>query len=191
MIPRFDRRVDREGVIRLGQESMVSALGIAEFGHLANHEDYLGVIKSFSSDPEKDIIEYIERDIANQALGNPDNHGRNTALSQFPDGSISLSTLFDFAPMRLADEGLLHSTRWGAMRKRHLDTNPVWLDVFKSIYPDDEAAVVRLQLEIPRFAERLPSIRNDAQNLGIREEVINLAMANCNAVAERVLATAV
>ena len=32
VIPRFDRAVEGGGVVRFGQESLVSALGVAEFG---------------------------------------------------------------------------------------------------------------------------------------------------------------
>lgn len=49
-----------------------------------------------------------KRDIANLALGNPDNHGRNK-LRKHQDGTIRLAPLFDFAPMRLAKEGIVRS----------------------------------------------------------------------------------
>lgn len=94
---RMERRFDRE--------SMVSAIGVAAYGHLANHEDYIDVLRKYSSDPYGDIAEYVKRDIANQAFGNPDNHGRNTAISKGPLGGVSIAPLYDFAPMRLAVEG--------------------------------------------------------------------------------------
>lgn len=81
MIPRFDRRVSDGTVQRLGQESLVSALGVADFGHMDKHEAYVKVLRAYSSTPYEDVLEYIKRDAASLALGNPDNHGRNTAFS--------------------------------------------------------------------------------------------------------------
>ena len=98
--------------MRLGQESLVSAIGVADFGHVGTHEAYIDVLRQYSANPFADIVEYLKRDIANLALGNPDNHGRNSALSKHQDGTIRLSPLFDFAPMRLAKEGIVRSTRW-------------------------------------------------------------------------------
>jgi serine/threonine-protein kinase HipA len=57
-------------------------------------------------------LEYVKRDILNLALGNTDNHGRNTAVIKMPDGTSALSPLFDFAPMFLDPEGIPRSSRW-------------------------------------------------------------------------------
>jgi hypothetical protein len=113
MIPRFDRKHKQGGgTVRLGQESLVSAIGVAAFGHVGTHEAYIDPLRQYSADPFADIVEYLKRDIANLALGNPDNHGRNSAFSKQQNGAIHLSPLFDFAPMRLAKEGIVRSTRW-------------------------------------------------------------------------------
>nr|WP_246703739.1 HipA domain-containing protein [Rhizobium sp. SEMIA 4085] len=68
-------------------------------------------MKQFSSDPFAGIAAYLRRDIANLAFDNLDNHGRNSALNKYSGGTIRLSPLFDFAPMRLAKEGIIRSTR--------------------------------------------------------------------------------
>jgi serine/threonine-protein kinase HipA len=126
VIPRFDRAVTSEGLQRYGQESLVSALGIAEFGYAGRHESYLKLIQEVSADPLQDTIEYLLRDIMNLAMGNPDNHGRNTALRKFPDGRIRLAPLFDFAPMRIDASSIPRSTTWDCMRPLGRDTNPDW-----------------------------------------------------------------
>ncbi len=110
IIPRFDGRREKAAEPSgLGQESLVSAIGVADFGHVGTHEAYIDVLRQYSADPFADIVEYLKRDIANLALSNPDNHGRNSALSKHQDGTIRLSPLFDFAPMRLAKEGIVRS----------------------------------------------------------------------------------
>lgn len=123
-MPRFDRSV-RDGMVLLhGQESLVSALGVAAFGHLAWHEDYLSVIRAVSDDPVADTLEYVLRDLLNASMGNPDNHGRNSALHKPATGGVRLSPLYDFAPMRLSAAGVGRSTRWRCLDGRGID--PDW-----------------------------------------------------------------
>ncbi|PWJ93764.1 MULTISPECIES: HipA domain-containing protein [Mesorhizobium] len=189
IIPRFDREVRHDAtVVRVGQESMVSAIGVADFGHLASHEDYIDVLKLYSNDPYMDIVEYVKRDIANRAFGNPDNHGRNTAMSKGPNGGATLAPLFDFAPMQLATEGIVKSTRWASMRDTHRDTSPDWAEVCRGIFPDNQENANRLLGDICGFAERLPEWRNRAAEFNIPQEVIDLAMIRCDEVASNVLA---
>ncbi|MCJ9744979.1 hypothetical protein [Neorhizobium sp. SHOUNA12A] len=49
------------------RESLVAAIGVADFGHVGTHEAYIDMPRQYSADPFADI--------ANLALGNPDNHG--------------------------------------------------------------------------------------------------------------------
>jgi len=112
-IPRFDRDRDEQGrLVRLGLESLLSAMGVCDFGVHRNHEDYVSVIRRHSSQPKLDIQEYVFRDFLNVILGNTDNHGRNTALLKGTDGSIRISPLYDFAPMVLDEEGIPRATKW-------------------------------------------------------------------------------
>ncbi len=182
IIPRFDRRIEGGNVVRLGQESMVSAANIAEFAYLGRHEDYLALLSAVSSDPFADIVEYVKREVANQALGNSDNHGRNTALSKDSDHTVRLSPLFDFAPMRLAPEGIARSTRWGVMLRTHGDHLPDWSLVAQTIFPDDATLVRRLLDELGEFATRLGKAPALAKELGAHEDVLGIAMARCDEI---------
>jgi len=120
-VPRFDRVVGPEGVQRLGLESLCSALGVAEFGHVFQHEVLCRAVAEFSTAPESDLLEYVSRDVLNLALGNSDNHARNTAFLK--DGSeVRLSPIFDLAPMELDPEGIVRASRWN--REGHL--RPDW-----------------------------------------------------------------
>lgn len=186
IIPRFDRNVVDGRLQRFGQESMVSALGVAEFGHLASHEDYIEVLRRNSDAPYSDIVEYVKRDIANRAFGNPDNHGRNTALSKGPDGSIRLSPLFDFAPMKIAAEGIARSTRWAAMRDTHRDTNPDWFEVCQAVFPEISSDAQRLLDEIGAFAQDILALE-DLDRFGIPQAVADRAAASRVEVCEGVI----
>jgi serine/threonine-protein kinase HipA len=163
VIPRFDREVSTDGLVRYGQESLISALGIAEFGVRGRHETYLKLVQEISADPLRDTIEYILRDILNLAMGNPDNHGRNTALRKFPDGTVRLSPLFDFAPMRIDASSIPRATLWECMRKSNQDSNPDWREVCLAVaspmVPAEElmealSAKEDLLRELPEIARR-------------------------------------
>ncbi|MGK9086239.1 HipA domain-containing protein [Brucella intermedia] len=188
IIPRFDRK-KREGggTVRLGQESLVAAIGVADFGHVGTHEAYIDVLRQYSDNPFADIAEYLKRDIANLALGNPDNHGRNSALSKYPDGTIRLSPLFDFAPMRLAREGIVRSTRWARMRDSGRDHLPDWKQICAELMvaAEEQKALV---VELLQFSERLRQAPALAKNMGASSEILEHAMGRCIAIADSVLA---
>lgn len=188
IIPRFDRK-KREGggTVRLGQESLVSAIGIADFGHVGTHEAYIDVLRQYSADPFSDIVEYLKRDIANLALGNPDNHGRNSALSKHQDGTIRLSPLFDFAPMRLAKEGIVRSTRWAMMRDGGRDHLPDWTRICAELMPDP-AEHSALAATLAMFAEHLRQAPAMAKEMGASADILDRAMGRCIAIADSVLA---
>ena len=173
IMPRFDREVSDGHVILHGQESMTSALGIAEFGVPKAHEEYLEVIDLYSDDPVEDRLEYLMRDVLNMAAGNPDNHGRNTAMQRPATGGVRLSPLFDFAPMRLSDAGIARQSRWRCLQGRDLDAD--WSAVCEAVACDG------LSTEDVRLAliEKLPDLRglrDTAHDLGVPGQVIDQAI---------------
>ncbi|WP_416797461.1 type II toxin-antitoxin system HipA family toxin [Ciceribacter azotifigens] len=188
IIPRFDRKKkEGGGTVRVGQESLVSAIGVADFGHVGTHEAYIDVLRQYSANPFADIVEYLKRDIANLALGNPDNHGRNSALSKHPDGTIRLSPLFDFAPMRLAKEGIVRSTRWAMMRDGGLDHLPDWERISAELVPDP-AEQRALAAALYAFAGQLRLAPGMARDMGASPEVVERAMGRCMEITDGVLA---
>lgn len=144
-------------------------------------------MRQYSANPFADIVEYLKRDIANLALGNPDNHGRNSALSKHQDGTIRLSPLFDFAPMRLAKEGIVRSTRWAMMRDGGRDHLPDWKRICAELIPDpDEQKALAAELSV--FAEYLRQTPAMAKDMGGSAEILERAMGRCIEIAESVLA---
>ncbi len=187
IIPRFDRKKkEGGGTVRLGQESLVSAIGVADFGHVGTHEAYIDVLRQYSADSFADIVEYLKRDIADLALGNPDNHGRNSALSKHEDGTIRLSPLFDFAPMRLAKEGIVRSTRWALMRDGGRDHLPDWKHICVELVPDPDEQKV-LAAALYTFAEHLSQVPDFAKDMGASSEVLERAMGRCIEITDSVL----
>ncbi len=90
-IPRFDRARRDTGILRLAQESIASLTGKAGFGVVPTHDEVCWHLVRQCTDPQIEVGEYLCRDVANLALGNKDNHARNTALQRDFDGHIALT----------------------------------------------------------------------------------------------------
>ena len=129
-IPRFDRQIINGKVERVAQESLASLSGKAGFGVKMTHNQICTLIMECCSSPKAEIFEYLKRDIANVALGNKDNHTRNTAIQRLNDGTIQLTPLFDFAPMWLHPDGIARTTRW---EKDDHGGMPIWGSVITQI----------------------------------------------------------
>ena len=129
-IPRFDRKVSDGKVERIAQESIASLGGKAGFGVRMTHNQICSLLMQCCTEPKQEIFEYLKRDLANVALGNKDNHTRNTAIQRFNNGIIQLTPLFDFAPMWLHPDGIARTTRWE--RDDH-GGMPIWHSVIEQI----------------------------------------------------------
>jgi len=116
-IPRFDRIKEDNGTLRYyGLESFYSVHGINTQGVPLSHEDNIKMILRYSSTPTTDVLEYWLRDIANQALCNLDNHGRNTSLLK-GNQSTRLSPVYDVTAMKFfKNEIITPLTRWDLTR---------------------------------------------------------------------------
>lgn len=182
-IPRFDREVVGGRVVRLGQESIVSAAGVAAFGYQASHEEYLDAIKAYCDDPAAEVTEYVLRDVLNLGLGNPDNHGRNTALQKTADGGVRLTPLYDFCPMRLDSSGIARSTTWTCMRPFNgpsRDLNPDWEKVCR-VAADGVPGLDAEDLmdTLAGKADCLRRMPELARGIGVPDAVIAGAMGFC------------
>jgi serine/threonine-protein kinase HipA len=113
LLPRFDRRWNDGREVRLGVESMYSVCGVIDSANTAlRHDQVLIELAKHVSDFKQEFIEYVRRDLFNLALGNRDNHGRNTALLKDVDGTMALAPLFDFGPSFLDARAIVRVIRW-------------------------------------------------------------------------------
>ena len=173
-IPRFDRAVTTEGVLRYGQESIASLCGLAGFGLAPSHNVALRRLAAVCSRRERDVIEYVRRDVANIALGNKDNHARNTAIQRRADGYVGLTPLFDFVPMMLHPDGIARRMRWES------DDNgaPRWASVIRQVVDTtgiEAAALTRALIEMVGPLRRL---RQRAFEIGVDEAVMDMQRAS-------------
>jgi serine/threonine-protein kinase HipA len=111
-VERFDRVVRGKQVERLGLESLYALAGIAEFGAATRKEVLAAALARFASDPPAELRELLLRDVLDVALGNTDNHGRNSSVLKDAHGRVTLSPVYDFAPMILDRSGIARVSRW-------------------------------------------------------------------------------
>lgn len=113
LIPRFDRRVEQGREVRLGVESLYSIAGVIDSATMAlRHDQVLIALARCVSDFPTECIEYVRRDLLNIALGNRDNHGRNSAILKATNGNISLAPLYDVGPAFLDARAIARVIRW-------------------------------------------------------------------------------
>lgn len=129
-IPRFDRPRSSDGrIYRLGMESLCSLAGVSDFGVPIPKESLATALARFATDPARELRELLLRDVLDVALGNTDNHARNTAVLKREDGRIELTPLYDFAPMVLDPQGIARVCRW----KAEEDGFPIWSRVAEGL----------------------------------------------------------
>jgi len=175
-VERFDRVVTDGTVRRLGLESLCSLAGVAAFGAPIRKERLVAAAAQFVSDPAGDLREFLLRDVLDVALGNTDNHARNTSVLKHADGRIALSPLYDFAPMFLDPSGIARVSRW---RDDH--GFPDWELVAEAMAPHglEPAETRRWLRHLAGDVAALPTIMSDC---GVPESVV----ASCEARIRRV-----
>lgn len=167
-IPRFDREVAGGRVARHGQESIASLCGIGGFGMAPTHNEVCRRLGEVATDPVRELVEYLKRDIANIALGNKDNHARNTAIQRRGDGTVSLTPLFDFAPMWLHPDGIARRIRWQA------DDGgaPDWASAIDQACDAARLERAPVAAGVRAMAAPLATLLADARALGIDEKFL-------------------
>lgn len=183
-IPRFDRRALDGQVQRFHQESAASVAGLAGFGIQANQFDLLRAIREVVDDPLNETIEFIQRDVLNLAMRNPDNHARNTAI-QTVDGISRITPLFDFAPMYLDPEGITRASRWyHPGTRKELQR---WEDVLAQlVLPGDERE--QLVESLVRFGGQLATLADCMREEGVDEDIVDFVTPSIEAQRTQLLA---
>lgn len=126
LIPRFDRRYAHGREVRLGVESLYSITGVIDSAatHLGHHDALIALSRCLT-DFDAEVVEYMKRDLLNIAIGNRDNHGRNTAVLKETDGKMCLAPLYDLGPAFLDARNIARVMRWDAERPEGRDWNRI------------------------------------------------------------------
>ncbi|MDD2558777.1 MAG: HipA domain-containing protein [Desulfuromonas sp.] len=174
-VERFDRTVDvheRANVKRHGLESIASLCGLNDFGGRKAHDDICERLAQCVDDPKTTLQEYLKRDFLNIAMGNVDNHCRNTAIIKYETGETALSLLYDFAPMFLSPEGIARATRWINERPTGM---PGWAEIAVQLELLVGESFHDLLYEMVDKIERLPETMKEC---GVEPEIISRRIAH-------------
>lgn len=170
-IPRFDCTASDGVVERLGMESLYSLAGIADFGVSTQHETFCEALHEHCTDQFESLQEYIKRDVLNIALGNKDNHGRNTAVLRSSDGTLGLSPLFDFAPMYLDREGIPRACKWDKAVESH--GAPDWGAIVDSLPMLSQDEKLMLRTELADWSEELEALPDIMSECEVDQSIID------------------
>ena len=194
-IPRFDRRVQLTAqgrrVKRLAQESIASLTQINGLDSVPSHDAVCRALVAHCTDPQAEVLEYLRRDVTNLALGNKDNHARNTAIQRDFEGHVALTPLFDFAPMYLHPDGIARRIRWEGNDHGQPDWHRV-LDAVCSPAIDPKAVLNRAALAqgLAAMAPALQQIAEKGMELGMEPDVHAHLQPGLRAMAQRMQALA-
>ena len=167
-IPRFDRQVKENGVIRHHQESIASLCEFMVPAEKHSHNTVLKALRRYAADPFAVTVEYLKRDILNMAMGNIDNHPYNTAVRTV-DGKTGLSPIFDFSPSYLQADDIGRLTEWIDSKGEIIDD---WNDIPDSLdIPSEEMSAI--QADIRRFGQRLAALQDVMKAQGVDEDIID------------------
>ena len=166
-VRRFDR-THKNGVLhRLHQESVASIVGQRGFGQSHTQQSLLTGIRQVVDDPLGQTIEFIKRDVLNLAMRNTDNHARNTAIQRTADGHISLTPLFDFAPMFKDPEVVARSCLW---RDKNGVRQDDWTQITEQLdVPENEIPLIQHALN--EFG-RSYDIESIAKDSGVEKDIL-------------------
>lgn len=167
-IERFDRHIMGKRVLRYGLESASSICGWSAFGPGLTNNQMCHAMSRLLKNPQQDIIEFLRRDILNIALGNVDNHGRNTAFLKTPY-ETSISPLFDFAPMFLDPEGIPRAARWEEESPMSL---PDWPAVAENIC-GSELASEEIRSVLRLAAVKVRALPGNMEKHGVDQIIID------------------
>jgi len=177
-VPRFDRVTANKQVTRHGMHSLYALANIPGYGAPVLHDIYCHALAKVATNPVQEVREYILRDILNLALRNTDNHGRNTAILRIDD-RITLSPIFDFAPMFLDPEGINRVSRWADERP---GSQPEWPAVCEKLHDILDPVETRAWLAaLSDKVRQLPDIMCDCH---VDDEIVERLTRWINDVAD-------
>ncbi|MFK8079432.1 MAG: type II toxin-antitoxin system HipA family toxin [Granulosicoccus sp.] len=172
-LPRFDVHWQDNSWQKYGMESVYSALN-KPAGSYLNHFDVLTELCALltGSDPEFDtesfVCEWLKRDLLNIAFGNSDNHGRNTSFLKKNSG-ISLSPIYDFAPMKADPEGVVRTTIWGAPYEEGGELR--WIQIAEKL--ENLCPIEKSMDALQSTAKKLVGLQERLAERGVPNRILN------------------
>jgi serine/threonine-protein kinase HipA len=184
VVPRFDRRVRDGRVERLGVESLYALCGVTDSTQPLRHDQVLFELSQILTDFDSELREYVWRDLFNLAVGNRDNHGRNTAVLKETDGAIRLAPMFDVGPTFLDARAITRVLRWDGEAPGVID----WPQVLDRLELRSSEAGIEIDTEqvarhMGDFGDRLQALPELMRECEVDELVIEQRQADIERLA--------
>lgn len=185
LIPRFDRQSTSQGETRFGVESLYSITGVLDSAQTPlRHHEALIALRGCLTDFDGEILEYFRRDLLNLAMGNRDNHGRNTAILKDTTGSIRLAPIFDFGPSFLDARAIVRSMHWDGEQSDRTNWNTV-LSNLSTRFNDANlvlANVSEIAKALGNFAQDLEKLPDLMRECGVADTIVEQRRAPIQAL---------
>ena len=193
LIPRFDRRHIDGREVRLGVESIYSVAGVLDAAATTlRHQEVLIALAACVTDFHEEMKEYIRRDLLNIALGNRDNHGRNTAILKDTDGTLRLAPLYDFGPAFLDARAISRVIRWEGEEPGTTNWNVV-LENLATRLEEAEIAIAdwdAIPTTMRSFGARLKDLPALMRDCGVDASIIEQRRSDIERLASQLAAIA-
>ena len=124
-------------------------------------------------------IEYLKRDVLNQAMRNTDNHARNTAIQRISNGVVALTPIFDFAPMYKDPEMVPRAVQWNDAKGNVIRD---WVGIFNS-FELEKSDMQRCAREMVDFSEEVGNLAEICLSCGVDQSVIDECQSSMEHVA--------
>ena len=183
-LPRFDVGYSSNQVNRYGLESLYSI--IDKPGGNLNHFEVLDAVHQHLNNlpgyhPQYFAEEWVKRDLLNVIFANSDNHGRNTAFIK-KHGQITLSPIFDFAPMKADLDGIIRTIKWG--RPFEAGGEFDWQGIINHL-DDDLYERDAIWENLKNTASQLIGLKQRLIEKGAAEELLNIPALGMNTIETR------
>ncbi len=113
LVRRYDRVIENGETMRLHQEDFAQGLGVMSAKKYATDggpvfRDCFALTRSAATDPEREVLKFIDAALFNLIIGNADAHAKNFSLLRRADGETVLAPLYD----------LIATAAWPALSAR-------------------------------------------------------------------------
>lgn len=182
-LPRFDVTYF-QAVNHLGMESVYSILEKGS-GAVLNHFEVIDelVVKLSATggfNVAEFVIDWVKRDLLNVMFANSDNHGRNFAFIKDKQ-TITLSPVYDFAPMRADPDGVVRSIKWG--QPYEIAGEFDWKGIVNQLEKYVESDV--LWYELRALAKKLVGLKQRLKDEGIPQAFLDIPVLGMNTIESR------
>lgn len=182
VVERYDRRRTEAGLLRIHQEDVCQALAVPPVRKYENEggpgvKDIVELLRTHSSDSEKDVFTFIDALTFNWLIAGTDAHAKNFSLLIASGGVVRLAPLYDLASILPYDTFQIQKIKL-AMKigpdYRLRDIGPrEWRQLAEKVRLDPDALIERIRGLAARLPDESSNVRERLRSDGLQHDVID------------------